>query len=159
MRSKETGRFESTHGMYGTRLYHIWSGFKGRCLNEKSRDYSDYGGRGITICEEWHNPNNFFKWALSNGYDDDLTIDRIDNSKGYSPDNCRWITNAKQQRNKRSNVVIEYCGEKHCVAEWAEIINVKQKTIYERVKRGWSAKEIITTPTLKNERLKHETDM
>lgn len=83
------GRYTKKHGMYGTRLYHIWNGLRGRCLNPNNKDYNNYGGRGITVCKEWDNAESFFKWALSSGYNDNLTLDRINTNKGYCPSNCR----------------------------------------------------------------------
>lgn len=96
------------HGGSRTRLYRIWGGMKSRCYNPKHQKYPNYGGRGITICPEWlHGFKAFQEWALSHGYRDDLTIDRIDNDKGYSPENCRWITNLEQQHNKRKSLLCE----------------------------------------------------
>ena len=132
------------HGMRGTKLYHIWVGLSGRCLNPKNKDYKYYGGRGITVCDEWRKPENFFGWAFLNGYSVDLSIDRIDTNKGYYPDNCRWVTQTEQQRNKRNNRLIEYNGETHCVAEWAEITGMAKQTIDYRLKSGWTPEEIIT---------------
>lgn len=139
-----TGRFKPKHGMYGTKLYHIWNGMTGRCLNKNNKDYKDYGGRGITVCEAWRKPENFFGWAFLNGYSVDLTLDRIDTNKGYSPDNCRWISSASQQRNKRNNRLIEYKGEVHCAAEWAEITGISKGTIVSRLRYGWTPEEILT---------------
>lgn len=92
-----------THSKSNTRLYEIWSGMKKRCENPNNQAYSRYGGRGITVCKEWHDFNNFYNWAISNGYLDSLTIDRINNDKGYEPTNCRWATYKEQNNNKRNN--------------------------------------------------------
>ena len=127
------------HGYYGTRLYRIWHQMKDRCYNRNAKHYSDYGGRGIRICDEWvDNPKAFIEWSLSHGYSDELTIDRTDNDKGYSPDNCRWVTGAKQQTNKRNNVMITFLGKTQCVAEWARELHINQQLIYGRIKRGWT---------------------
>ena len=138
------GRFITTHGMYGTRLYHIWNGLRERCLNPNNKDYENYGGRGITICKEWDKSENFFQWALQNGYKDNLTLDRIDTNKGYFPNNCRWITSNEQQRNKRNNRILEFNGEKHCNAEWCEITGIKRGTIVSRLKHNWDIEKILT---------------
>ena len=90
-----------THGLKSTKLYDIWGNIKGRVLNPKNKRYTDYGGRGITICEEWLDIHNFYDWAMSNGYSDELSIDRIDNDGNYCPENCRWVNSSIQNRNKR----------------------------------------------------------
>ena len=90
------------HGKWGSRLHRIWASMKTRCYNRKSRSYKWYGGRGITICDEWMNSfQAFYDWAMANGYRDDLSIDRIDVNGNYEPSNCRWITIIEQQKNKR----------------------------------------------------------
>ena len=92
----------TTHGLRKTRLYHVWANMKDRCLNPNTPSYSYYGGRGITICDEWRDDfQAFYDWAMANGHRDDLSIDRIDNDKGYNPDNCRWATHSEQMHNRR----------------------------------------------------------
>ena len=97
-RASETNK---THGLGYTRLYIIWSTLKGRVLNPKNKAYKNYGGRGITLCDEWLDVQNFYDWAMSNGYSDELSIDRIDNDGNYCPENCRWTTQTIQTRNQR----------------------------------------------------------
>lgn len=95
----------TTHGKTGIRLYRIWQGMKQRCYYKKSTYYKDYGGRGISICDEWKNDFQvFYNWAMSHGYSDKLSIDRINVDGNYEPSNCRWATNSEQQLNKRKKV-------------------------------------------------------
>lgn len=143
--AKERGKAMLTkHGWYGTRLYSIWHSMVDRCTNSKARNYNDYGGRGITVCEEWRNhPEQFCEWSVKNGYDDSLSIDRIDTNGNYEPANCQWISIEKQQQNKRNNINITLNGETHCLAEWARKLKLKPQTIYSRVYRGITNHEII----------------
>jgi hypothetical protein len=121
---------------------------KGRCFNPHNPAFADYGGRGITVCEEWLVFDNFRNWAVSNGYQENAekwhcTLDRIDVNKGYSPDNCRWVNMKTQGRNKRNNVTVDYDGRKCTLSELAEITGVKYQTLYARLTRqGKSRNEL-----------------
>ena len=141
---KNKERF-STHRATDTRLYGIWSAMKTRCLNKNSHAYKDYGERGIHVCDKWINDfSEFAAWAYSNGYNDNLSIDRIDNNKGYYPDNCRWVISDVQANNRRSNIRIAYNGEPHTVTEWARLLNKNPKTIFSRIYSGWDYIDAIT---------------
>lgn len=125
------------------RLYNIWVNMKARCNNKNGRDYHKYGGRGIRVCEEWQKSYiAFYNWAMENNYDDTLTLDRIDNNKNYSPDNCRWATVKQQNNNQRTNINIEYQGVTRTLKEWSEIMNIKYSTLYKRYKSGWEIEKI-----------------
>ena len=135
-----------TKNLTSVRLYRIWVAMRNRCNNPKTPRYSDYGGRGITICAEWDSYEVFQKWALSHGYREDLTIDRINNDGNYSPDNCRWVTKAVQNRNSRSCTMIEYKGEKHCIKEWCEILCLPYGSVQSRRRYGWPIEKAFETP-------------
>lgn len=138
------------HGMCRTSLYKRWQSIKDRCLNSNNPMYHHYGGRGITVCEEWRqNFDAFREWAMANGYRDDLTIDRIDNNGNYEPANCRWITNFEQQSNRRNNHNIQFNGETHTLTEWARITGITPQNIKRRLKNGWSLEKTLTTPAKK----------
>lgn len=93
-----------THGLSGTRLHGIWAGMLNRCRNKKVKSYKYYGEKGVTVCSDWHNFSNFMEWSLQNGYQEDLTIDRVDPYGNYEPDNCRWITKSMQRYNRRDTM-------------------------------------------------------
>lgn len=119
------------------RLRKILNCMKDRCYNPNYHNYDVYGGRGIGICDEWMNdPSSFEKWALSHGYADDLEIDRIDTYKGYSPENCRWVTHMQQMNNTRSNHYIEYDGERLSIADWTRKLGINRRTITRRIEKG-----------------------
>jgi len=137
-----------THGGTGTRLYNIWAGMKQRCYDEKDPTYLRYWKKGITVCDEWkYNFPAFRKWALEHGYKEDLSIDRIDNSKGYSPDNCRWATAKEQSNNKTSNRVYVVNGITGNIMQLSEIFSIEYSTALARINRGWTAERAFTVPT------------
>lgn len=109
---------------------------KSRCFNKNNPDYKDYGGRGITVCSEWLIFDSFCKWALENGYQEDLTIDRIDVNGNYEPSNCRWASIIEQANNKRRNHFIEYKGEKLTISQWSRKLNISPAVIQARLKNN-----------------------
>lgn len=125
----------------------IWCGMISRCYNEAETCYKEYGGRGITVCDEWRNSAlAFYKWAINNGYCDGLTIDRIDVNGNYCPENCRWATMAEQTRNTRRTINYDFNGKKMTVAEIARELNISPFTLYSRIRSGMDIKEAIETP-------------
>ena len=132
-------RMMTTHGQTKTRLYKIWRSIIDRTTHPSHQKYKNYGGRGITFCDEWKDFAVFREWAVDNGYADDLTIDRIDSNGNYEPSNCRWTTMKVQQNNRTNNHLITCNGETHTMKEWSEIRGIKYSTLSMRVnKRKWS---------------------
>ena len=131
------------HGLSKSRIYGIWKNMISRCYREKDIHYPAYGGRGITVCEEWKNDSsNFFKWAMENGYEEHLTIERKDNDKGYCPENCTWVTKEEQYKNKRQNLMITYNGKTLCAEDWAKETGINAQAIRWRFKHGWEVERI-----------------
>lgn len=135
-----------------TRLYNIWRKMKNRCFSPGCDAYERYGGRGITVCQEWSSFKNFRKWALENGYKDDLSIDRIDNNGNYCPENCRWATAKQQMNNKSDNHLITFKGKTQTLAQWSEELEINRYTLFNRIDRGMSVEEAFTKPV---ERKRH----
>ena len=137
------------HSSTPKRLFHTWCSMKRRCYCKTGPDYKDYGARGITVCDEWlHDFSAFRTWALSAGYKHNLSIDRIDNDRGYSPENCRWSTFFVQSRNTRRNVFYTHpeTGETLCAVDWSRKLGGNSGLVACRVKRGWAPDKAITTP-------------
>jgi hypothetical protein len=128
------------------RLYDTWLNMKRRCKDPNNKRYEQYGGRGISVCEEWNDYSNFRSWALSSGYSDDLTIDRIDVNGNYCPENCRWANLTEQMNNTTRNRVISFDGKTMTMAQWAKHLGISYGTINHRVQRGWSMERIVSTP-------------
>ena len=108
---------------------------KSRCNNRNVPNYSIYGARGIKVCEEWNKFINFKSWAMNNGYDDTLTLERVDLDKGYNPSNCKWATYYEQSRNKRNTVIIEINGEQMCLKDWCKKLNISYKNIHSKLNK------------------------
>ena len=133
-------RLMTKHGGSHTRLYGIFQAMHERCYRPHQMHYANYGGRGIGVCDEWRRSFAAFReWATSHGYADNLSIDRIDNDRGYSPDNCRWADARAQCNNRKTNHLVTAAGQTHAVSEWARLTGIKITTIKERLRRGWSA--------------------
>jgi hypothetical protein len=136
----------TTHGMTHTRIYGIWRRMRQRCGDPNCTDYERYGGRGVSVCEEWAESfEAFHTWALANGYQRELTIDRIDADGDYEPRNCRWITLADQNRNKRNNRLISFGGKTKTLAEWSRALGIDHSLLRYRI-RHWGVERAFTTP-------------
>lgn len=128
--------------------YPIWNAMLQRCSNKNNIAYHNYGGRGITVCKKWHDFNSFYA-DMGPRPNARAQIDRIDNSKGYEPENCRWTTIIENQRNTRRNAKLTFDGKTLTIAEWAEITGLPYHTIYLRVKRrGWYVEDALTIPRM-----------
>lgn len=148
------------------RLNGIYRHMKSRCSNPNEPEYNLYGGRGITVCDEWINPTRaktlgwvtlgwlaFKEWSLSHGYQDDLSIDRIDNNKGYSPDNCRWANSKTQSNNRRCVYSISYKGKTQTLSQWCDELGLKYQTILRRISvQHWSFEKAFETKSDARER-------
>jgi hypothetical protein len=129
--------FEGNDWLYSSRFYRIWSNMKTRCYNNKIPDYDRYGGRGITVCDEWLKFGNFFddmygSYELAYMEDINISLDRIDNSKGYSKNNCKWSSKTEQANNRRSSHFVEYNGKRQTLAQWAKEIGIRCGTLNQR---------------------------
>lgn len=131
------------HGKSYEPIYRRWIGIRNRCYNKSDEHYKDYGRRGVKVCDEWKDDfMSFYDWAMNNGYDDKLTIDRIDVNGNYEPNNCRWVNMKHQCRNRRSCRYFTYKGDTHCLSEWCEILELNYSTVCTRInKLGWSVEK------------------
>lgn len=158
-------RVAQTHTKHGERhskLYAVWIAMKDRCDNPNNKDYHDYGARKITVCSEWLDKENGFisfnNWSIDNGYKYGLTLDRIDNEKGYSPNNCRWVTQKEQCNNKRNNHKIAYDGKELTMMQWACILGIPYRTLERRInKYNWTTKKALTTPVKIKKHIKNRS--
>lgn len=138
------GTYAPIHGMKKTRIYSVWCAMRERCNNPHNKRYDRYGARGIKVTDEWNSFENFYKWAMDNGYKEGLTIDRKNNDGMYEPLNCRWVTRKEQNRNYSRNHLITYNGETHCIAEWGELTGVNPATIRKRLINNKPLEEVFS---------------
>lgn len=135
-----------THGENRSKLHYMWLNMKKRC-SPNFPQRKDYYDRGISVCNEWH--NNFWEfrnWAIENGYKEGLTIDRINNDKGYFPENCRFVDRYIQNNNTRRNHFVSINGVRKTVSQWAKIYGIAPDVVYCRMRRGWNEVDAITVP-------------
>ena len=140
---KKGSKASVTHNLSRTPLYQSWTLMKQRCFNSDRRDWMEYGGRGITMCDEWLDSKMFFKWALENDYEKGKTLDRIDVNGNYEPSNCRWATLKEQGRNKRNNIHVTVNGTEYVLSELAEQFNLPYPTVWQRYKQGDRGERLI----------------
>lgn len=138
--------------LYKQPWYGSYRSMMDRCYRKTSGNYKFYGGRGIEVCEAWHNPVIFAKWAEESGYEKGFWLDRIDSNGNYCPENCKWSTPRQQANNRRNNTVLKFHGEEHTEAEWARILGVKKSLISNRLSRGWSVEDTLTKEVQYNAR-------
>lgn len=141
LKTKRKGNYRHSgnpkHGLYrnNAALFNVWNTMKSRCENPNRQNYINYGGRGIKVCKEWCDAKDFVIWALNNGYEKGLQLDRIDNDGNYEPSNCRWVTPKENSRNRRNTKHLTINGETKCVSEWCEIMNISKFTVYWWIKK------------------------
>lgn len=139
-----------------SRIYTIWANMIKRCENQSNDDYKNYGGRGITVCDEWHDFILFKEWAFKNGYADNLTIDRIDVNGNYEPDNCRWVCWDVQANNTRRTIKIKFGNVEYSLREWCEILNLNYHTVNSRRRKGIPTIEAMFTPVFHERKMQIE---
>lgn len=133
------------HGHYNERLYKIWFDMKRRCYNKERKAYKYYGAKGITVCKEWlNNYNSFHDWALSHGYNNNLTLERIDFNGNYCPENCKWISQKEQTQNSSHNHFIKFNNKTLTITQWSKEIGIAPKTIRERLNKGWATNKVLS---------------
>ena len=138
-----TKDINTKHGMCGSRIYRIWLHMKERCTNPNCKSYANYGGRGVKVCNEWSsNFQKFYDWSLMNGYEEHLTIERIDVNGNYEPSNCRWATMKEQANNKRNTVFITHNEITLPITEWAKVVGINYRTLKTRYSSGDRSPEI-----------------
>lgn len=142
-KARKMGEEHITHGMTRTRLYRIWNAMKNRCRYPSQRMYPIYGGKGICVCDEWKEFEPFKNWAYENGYAENLCIDRIDGNKNYCPENCRWVTQKQNNRNKKNLIYLTVKGETKLLVDWAKETGQQKTKLYYRHYAGWNDRDVV----------------
>ncbi len=137
-------RSHTTHSMSHKQEYKIYHGMLKRCLNKNSSDFSNYGGRGINVCDRWLESFENFYEDMGGRPSSDYSLDRIENDGGYSPDNCKWSTRSEQQNNKRTNRILTLGNITDTLANWSRIVHISEATLWARIKAGWSDERALT---------------
>lgn len=150
-RKSNIGERSRKHGDFGTKLYGVWAGMKRRCYNPNTKYYADYGGRGISVCDEWLMYEPFKEWALSAGYEEGLSIERLNVDGDYTPENCKWIPLSEQNANKRISIRLEYRGRTYSIKELSKLTGLKERTIQARYYKGFPIDEIVSPILKKNQ--------
>lgn len=151
LRRETTKALKLSHNKCQTRLYSIWQGMKNRCYNKKQSNYQYYGGKHITICREWLDSfETFYQWAINNGYNTNMTLDRINVNGEYSPHNCRWVTTKEQALNRTHNRRIEYNGKSQSLKEWSDETGIAYSCLFYRLNAGWNIADALTIPSRKH---------
>jgi len=148
LRKRRFLEINTSHSKSRTKLNFVWQSMKQRCANPNCHAYKYYGGRGISVCEQWSNSLvPFYEWSINNGYKEGLSLDRIDVDGDYCPENCRWVDMKTQSRNKTDNRFIEFKGERMCIQDWANKLGIHLSTLDKRL-RKWTLEKALTTPKI-----------
>lgn len=143
-----------THGKTNTRLHRIWISMRQRCNDPHHKAYRHYGGKGVTVCNEWNDFQSFYNWAMENEYRDNLTIDRIDSNGNYCPENCRWATMKEQQNNRSNNIRFSIGGQEKTISEWSAVSGISRATLEWRVKHHWDEDELLMPTNPNNSKIR-----
>lgn len=148
-RQERTRQSHLSHGRSHSKLYKVWTKMKERCANPHDVSYPYYGPHGIIVCREWLTFEPFQAWAIAAGYQEGLTIERVNNDGNYEPGNCIWTTQAVQNRNKRNNIIVTFQGETRKLLDWADTIGVSRDILDNRLRKGWTAERALTQPVVR----------
>jgi len=136
----------ATHGMSHTKVYSVWCAMRKRCTNPNAANYGDYGGKGIAVCERWNDFGSFLE-DMGEPPTPGHSLDRIDNAKGYSPDNCRWATSVMQANNKTTTIIVTYDGVSQTLREWSQQTGISHSLLRKRRSAGWPVDKMLTLPS------------